>query len=98
MKNLGRLGSWQVSITDSLSCNGYVCDPVRALRGRAKRWSSRYYWSWVSLQQKITQAGYRLHYTPGVSGYGRGIYLLVQPDETSYNVTERICDHFGIEL
>jgi hypothetical protein len=61
-------GSWQREIIRDFIKYGTISNPIYNLRGKARSYNNSYKTSFISLKNRIKQAGFNLIYTPGVRG------------------------------
>lgn len=61
-------GSWQLQIARNLLSGDAMCNPLRSLRGAARRYSGRYARSFAAVLAAIEAAGYTVVRTPGPRG------------------------------
>jgi len=61
-------GSWQRSILRDLLSNSTITNPIKALKGNARNYSSRYQASFFALLFRIEKAGYSITIESGPLG------------------------------
>ena len=70
-------GSWQQSILRNLISNHIITNPIRELRGNARKYQGRYQASFNSLLSRLRKAGYTITIQLGpLGGQWGAIYTL----------------------